>query len=87
MLVSGTDSTSPDGTERGAAWPGAAATWARSTSSATIRPSGPVPRSDDSSIPRSRAIRRASGEALMRAPFVSTAAAGGAEEVSDTAGV
>ena len=42
---------------------------ARSTSSATMRPSGPVPRSDESSMPRSRAMRRASGEALMRPPF------------------
>ena len=41
---------------------------ARSTSSATIRPSGPVPRSCARSMPRSRAIRRASGEALTR-PF------------------
>ena len=51
MLVSGTDSTSPDGTAtrrrlaRSSSRPAA-----RSTSSATIRPSGPVPRSDDSSI-------------------------------------
>src|SRR3954466_1066927 len=39
---------------------------ARSTSSATIRPSGPVPRISASSMPRSLAMRRASGEALMR---------------------
>ena len=41
---------------------------ARSTSSATMRPSGPVPESAARSIPRSRAIRRASGEALTRPP-------------------
>ncbi len=43
---------------------------ARSTSSATMRPSGPVPRRAESSIPRSRAMRRASGDALTRPPFV-----------------
>jgi hypothetical protein len=43
---------------------------ARSTSSATMRPSGPVPRSEASSMPRSRAMRRASGEALTLPPFV-----------------
>ena len=63
MLVSGTCSTSPAGTGAAA---GAAA--ARSTSSAMMRPSGPVPVIDVSSIPRSRAIRRASGEALTRSP-------------------
>ena len=49
----------------------AVAPWAsaRSTSSATIRPSGPVPRIDDSSTPFSRAMRRASGDAFTR-PFV-----------------
>ena len=42
---------------------------ARSTSSATIRPSGPVPRiCARARSPRSRAIRRASGDALIR-PF------------------
>src|SRR5439155_19193263 len=46
--------------------PGAAA---RSTSSATTRPSGPVPATALSSMPRSRAIRRASGEALIRPPL------------------
>ena len=67
IFVSGTDSISPVGTAAGAA-DGAAAS-PRSTSSATMRPSGPVPRSDESSMPRSRAMRRASGEALMRPPF------------------
>src|SRR6266851_1596326 len=43
----------------------------RSTSSATTRPSGPVPATALRSTPRSRAIRRASGEALMRPPFSS----------------
>jgi hypothetical protein len=66
---SGIRSTSPVGTGAGAAagavGPPASA---RSTSSATIRPSGPVPRIPDSSMPRSRAMRRASGEALIR-PF------------------
>ena len=38
-----------------------------STSSATMRPSGPVPASAARSTPRSRAIRRASGDALIRA--------------------
>src|SRR3954466_7555461 len=66
---SGRDSTSPDGrAATGAAAAGASAC-TRSTSSATIRPSGPVPCSDESSMPRSRAMRRASGEALIR-PFV-----------------
>ena len=80
MFVSGTRSTSPAGTGAcnslllaGAA-AGAPAS-ARSTSSATIRPSGPVPRSAARSIPRSRASRRASGEALIR-PFPEAAAAG-----------
>ena len=63
---SGIRSTSPAGTGAGAAagavGPPASA---RSTSSATMRPSGPVPRSDASSIPRSRARRRASGDALI----------------------
>ena len=44
------------------------AAWARSMSSATIRPSGPVPSISARSTPRSRAIRRASGEALIRSP-------------------
>src|SRR5919198_167725 len=58
-LVSGTRSTSPVGTGAavGAATVGAPAA-ARSTSSATTRPSGPVPLSEPSSIPRSRAILR-----------------------------
>ncbi len=78
MLVSGRRSTSA---ETGAAATGTAAgagpACARSTSSATIRPSGPVPLSWARSIPRSRAMRRASGDALMR-PFTVVAAAGAA---------
>jgi len=65
--VSGTRSISPGIAGAGAAGAGAPAA-ARSTSSATTRPSGPVPLSEPSSMPRSRAIRRASGDALMRAP-------------------
>ncbi len=51
----------------------AGATAARSTSSATTRPSGPVPVTAPSSIPRSRAIRRASGDAFTRPPASSRA--------------
>ncbi len=47
-------------------WPSPAP--ACSTSSARIRPSGPVPAIALSSSPRSRAMRRASGEALILAP-------------------
>ena len=47
---------------------------ARSTSSATIRPSGPVPTRPRSSTPRSRAASHASGEALIRSPFAAGAA-------------
>src|SRR4051812_33996946 len=67
---SGTRSTSPagKGAAMGAGGAGPPAS-ARSTSSATIRPSGPVPWIAARSIPRSRARRRASGEALTR-PFV-----------------
>ncbi len=69
MLVSGTSSISPAGAAAGA---GVAAGCfaARSTSSATIRPSGPVPESAARSTPSSRAMRRASGDALMRPPAV-----------------
>ena len=63
--VSSTTSTSP-AANAGAGAAGAGCASARSTSSATIRPSGPVPRTCARSIPRSRAIRRASGEALIR---------------------
>src|SRR4030095_15667583 len=42
---------------------------ARRTSSARTLPSGPVPRSDLSSIPRSLAIRLAFGEARTRPPL------------------
>ena len=61
--VSGTTSAS-SGAAPTVAWAGVAA--ARSTSSATIRPSGPVPVRLARSMLRSRAIRRASGEALTR---------------------
>src|SRR5439155_10321207 len=54
--VNGIDSTSSLTT--GAAAGAGAATAPRSTSSATIRPSGPVPVRDSRAIPRSRAIRR-----------------------------
>ena len=72
--VSGTRST-PSATRAGSAGGAAAGAAAgaapgarRSTSSATIRPSGPVPLTDARSTPCSRASRRASGEALMRSP-------------------
>jgi hypothetical protein len=68
MPVSGMTSTSPAGAAAGAAAAAAGAASARSTSSATMRPSGPVPRSERSSMPFSRAMRRASGEALTRPP-------------------
>src|SRR5579884_1075954 len=79
-LVSGTCSTSPLGAA-GAA--GRAS--APSTSRATIRPSGPVPCSEARSMPRSRARRRASGDALTR-PFAgdSAGACGASTTVSDT---
>ena len=64
--LSSTTSTSPGASATAAVGAGAAA--ARSTSSATMRPSGPVPVKLVSSIPRSRAIRRASGEALTLSP-------------------
>ncbi len=57
---------------------------ARSTSSARILPSGPVPAMAESSSPRSRAIRRARGDALMRAP--GSAAAGSGEAPLPAAG-
>ncbi len=68
--VSGMRSISPIGAGAGTVVVavGAGLAAARSTSSATTRPSGPVPLSEPSSIPRSRAILRASGEALIRAP-------------------
>jgi hypothetical protein len=70
IWLSFTTSTSVGGAAAGAA-DGAARglTCARSTSSATIRPSGPVPRSSAKSIPRSLAMRRASGDAFTRPPF------------------
>src|SRR3954454_19026872 len=73
MLVSGAARTSPAGSAA-AGTPAGRATWPRSTSSATMRPSGPVPFSVARSMPRSRAMRRASGEALMRPPFDGAAA-------------
>ena len=66
--VSSTRSIPAAGAAAGAAFAGPE-TAARSTSSATIRPSGPVPASAARSMPRSRAIRRASGDALIRPPF------------------
>ena len=78
--VSGTVSTSPAGSAEGAvdAAAGAAAPEAaRSTSSARIRPSGPVPWSDARSTPRSRAMRRASGDALRRAGAAAVRRVGG----------
>ena len=63
--VSCTTSTSPGGIATGAIGAGAPAA-ARSTSSARIRPSGPVPWIDARSTPRSRAILRASGLAFTR---------------------
>ena len=63
MLESWTTSTSALA-GASAAQPGRAA--ARSTSSATMRPSGPVPWRPASSSPRSFASRRASGEAFTR---------------------
>ena len=89
-FVSGTFSTSPGWIcayrrgNRAAASAGAAAGSKRSTSSATMRPSGPVPRIWESSTPFSRAIRRASGEALIRPP--SAGAAGSAAGASSCAG-
>jgi hypothetical protein len=71
MLESGRDSISPLGAAAvgaGAVAAAAGCACARSTSSATMRPSGPVPRICARSTPRSRAMRRASGEALIR-PF------------------
>ncbi len=65
--MSWTTSTSGGaGAAAGAAAAGAVA--ACSTSSATMRPSGPVPTTDARSTPRSRAMRRASGLAFTRAP-------------------
>ncbi len=78
MPVSGMTSASPAGSAAAAA--GAGAAWARSTSSATMRPSGPVPCSERRSMPRSRAIRLASGDAFTRAlpPFSAAAGSGSA---------
>ena len=45
-------------------------------SSAMIRPSGPVPLTDARSMPRSRAMRRASGDALILSPSRRGSAAG-----------
>ncbi len=72
--VSSISSTSPAAVATAAAGAAfGAATTPRSTSSATIRPSGPLPWSWAMSIPFSRASRRASGEALTR-PAVCTGA-------------
>ncbi len=64
--VSSISSTSPAGAATAAGAAFGAATAPRSTSSATIRPSGPLPDSVAMSIPFSRASLRASGEALTR---------------------
>src|SRR6266550_3727209 len=64
IFESGRDSTSPDGTgacNRLLLATVSGSACARSTSSATIRPSGPVPLICARSTPRSRAIRRAGG--------------------------
>ena len=74
VLVSGTRSTAPGAdlgvaaTEADAAGAVAPDDAARSMSSATILPSGPVPANPFSSSPRSRASLRASGEAFVRSP-------------------
>ena len=62
---------------RGCAGAAAASAWRRSTSSATIRPSGPGAAQRRRSMPRSRAIRRASGDALIRPPFAPRRAGSG----------
>ncbi len=49
---------------------------AASTSAFTIRPPGPVPSSRAISTPRSRATRRATGEAFTRSPADSRSPAG-----------
>jgi hypothetical protein len=63
-----------------AADPGSASRRAPSTSALTIRPPGPVPLTAVRSMPCSRAMRRATGDALMRpfAPSSAGAAAAGA---------
>src|SRR3954454_2154514 len=86
MFESGIRSTSPAATEacnRLLLAGGGAPASARSTSSATIRPSGPVPRTARRSIPRSRARRRASGEALTRPLAAAVAAPSGDGAGSD----
>src|SRR5581483_12392235 len=80
MFVSGIRSISPVATGATGAIPIARAP---STSLATMRPSGPLPVTEARSTPRSRARRRASGDALTR-PLPDVAEAPGAFEVSDT---
>ena len=58
----------------GAAAAGPAAA-AACTSAFTMRPPGPVPRTESSATPSSRAIRRANGEALTRSPVSAAAGA------------
>ena len=74
-----TTSTSPGRRGRGARRRGRSGARrppaARSTSSARMRPSGPVPVSAARSTPRSRAIRRASGDALTDALLAGACAA------------
>ena len=81
MFERGCDCTSPDAT--GAAGRAAAGA-GLSTSCATIRPSGPLPRRLARSMPRSRASRRASGDALMRPFVVGSDTRFGSGTVSDT---
>src|SRR5690348_7369053 len=47
---------------------GAAACWTCSRSRATMRPSGPLPLTSPRFRPRSAAMRRARGDALIRSP-------------------
>jgi hypothetical protein len=81
--VSWTTSASGAGSRAAVAAAGAPAA-AFSTSSATIRPSGPVPSTPVRSMPRSRAIRRASGEALTRPSLVSNRLSAGSPAVGST---
>ena len=66
--------------------PSAGVAAAASTSRLTIRPPGPEPLICLRSMPRSSAMRRATGEALMRPPSVVDAAAKGATGATGAAG-
>ncbi len=74
---SGAAGTAGAGVSAGGA-AGAAPEAAASTSALTIRPPGPVPCSVVRSIPCSRAMRRATGEAFGRPPLPSDGGAAGA---------